>query len=92
MLFRSQLGEDCADISFVPFAMEEMTLIRRVPSACFAYARPVDSVPSHDNIRTFDISLCNEHGETLAEIKGLAMRALQRSEIKAALSAESEYK
>jgi polyketide synthase PksL len=81
-----------SDISYAPFALEELTLIRRVPSIFYAYARLVDSIQSSDLVKSFDIRLCNESGETLAEMKGLTMRALQSSEEGTVLSAENESK
>jgi acyl transferase domain-containing protein len=72
----AQLGAGSSGVSYAPYSLEALKIIHRVSSGCYAYARPVDSLPSGEQVRTFDISLCNDQGETLAEFKGLALRAV----------------
>jgi acyl transferase domain-containing protein len=63
--------------AYVPFALEELSIVRRVARACYAHAQAVPASRGHDDVRSFDIYLLNEQGDVLVTFKGLALKALQ---------------
>lgn len=64
---------------YVPLALEELSIVRRVARTCYVHAQLASTSRSHDDVRVFDICLINERGEVLVTFKGLALKALQRA-------------
>jgi acyl transferase domain-containing protein len=62
---------------YVPLALEELNIVRRVARTCYAHAQFAGAGRGHDDVRVFDIRLLNERGELLVAFNGLALKALQ---------------
>ncbi len=66
-----------ARTTYVPLALEELSIVRRVARTCYVHAQIAGAGRGHDDVRVFDIRLLNERGELLVTFKGLALKALQ---------------
>jgi acyl transferase domain-containing protein len=66
-----------ADTPFVPFALDELDLLRTVPQTCYAYAEAADSRPQ-SGVMKFNIRLLSERGDVLVKFKNLYVRPLAR--------------
>jgi polyketide synthase PksN len=69
-----------ARTTYVPLALEELSIVRRVARNCYVHAQVAGAGRGHDDVRVFDIRLLNERGELLVAFKGLALKALQHAD------------
>lgn len=66
---------------FLPFALDELVLLRPLTSVCYAYAQATGSKGgSQAGIRSFDIQILSESGYTLIELNGFCVRPLDQVE------------
>ncbi len=66
---------------YLPFALDEVEIVRPVPQRCYAYAEFADSrEQSNAGVRTFNIRLLSESGEVLIRFKNLLVRSLAEAE------------
>jgi hypothetical protein len=64
---------------FLPFAIDEIELIRPVTQSCYAYAERAGShAQNRGGVTKFNIRLVSENGEVLLKIKNLYVRPLAR--------------
>src|SRR6185436_10172124 len=62
---------------YLPFALDEVEIVRPVPQRCYAYAEFADSrEQTYAGVRTFNIRLLSESGEVLIRFKNLLVRSL----------------
>jgi polyketide synthase PksN len=62
---------------YVPFALDEVEIIRPVPRACYAYAERADAhAQKNEGVTKFNIRLLNENGDVLIKFKNLYVRPL----------------
>ncbi|MEA2491931.1 MAG: polyketide synthase PksN, partial [Acidobacteriota bacterium] len=65
---------------YLPFALDELEIIKPVAQSCWAYAERADAqTPSHGGVTKFNIRLLNERGEVLVKIKNLYVRPIART-------------
>ncbi|NOU17183.1 MAG: SDR family NAD(P)-dependent oxidoreductase [Bacteroidales bacterium] len=65
---------------YLPFAIDEVEIIRPMPQTCYAYVEFADSEKQvHADIMKFNIQLLNEGGDTLVRLKNFYVRALNKS-------------
>jgi polyketide synthase PksL len=61
----------------LPFALDEVDIIRPVPQTCYAYAECADSHTwNHAGVRKFNLRILNERGDVLIAFKNLYVRPL----------------
>jgi len=58
----------------VPFALDSVRILRRVPVECWAYART--SEDSLDGVQRLDIDICEGSGQVCVMLRGLALHPL----------------
>ena len=62
---------------YLPFAVDEIELIKSMPHTCYAYAEYPDAIGgNHAGIMTFNILLLSESGEVLVRFRNLYLRPL----------------
>ena len=67
--------------SRVPFALEELEIVRAIPQTCYAYVEAANPVSvEHKGVVKFHIQLLNHHGEVVARVKNLCVRPLMTAE------------
>jgi hypothetical protein len=62
---------------FVPFAVDEIEILKPVPHNCYAYAEQVGSQSADVGLK-FDVRLLNESGDVLMRFRNLHVRPLTR--------------
>lgn len=65
-----------SDDLFLPISYKRMSVYRRIPAKLYSHIRSRQQTPLRNEVETFDITLCDEQGEVLAEIEGFAMRRI----------------
>ncbi|WP_313916887.1 SDR family NAD(P)-dependent oxidoreductase, partial [Tahibacter sp.] len=60
----------------LPFALEELDVFRAIPADAVACCRLQPSVTS-DNLRKYDVDVCDSNGEICVRVRGFATRAMQ---------------
>ncbi len=67
-----------APAPYLPFALEEIDLIKPVVPTCYAYVERTD-LPTHHRpgVMTFNIRILNESGDVLIKMNNLCVRPLQ---------------
>ncbi len=71
-------GGDAAT-PYLPFALDEIDLVRPVAQTCYAYAERADvHVQNRGGVMKFNIRILNESGDVLIKIKNLYVRPLAR--------------
>jgi polyketide synthase PksN len=69
-------GSDSPSI-YLPFAIDELEIIRHLPQTCYAYVKPSDYEINRDSgVRKFDIKILNEKSEVLIKIKNFHVRTI----------------
>jgi acyl transferase domain-containing protein len=64
----------------LPFALDELEIIRPLAPLCWAYAERADTrTPNHAAVTKFNIRLLNARGEVLVRMKNLHVRPLART-------------
>jgi acyl transferase domain-containing protein len=59
----------------LPFALDEVDIVRPLPQTCYAYVEFADSrAGSHAGVRKFNIQILNESGDLLIAFKNLYVR------------------
>jgi polyketide synthase PksN len=61
----------------LPFAVDEVKCGESLPSRCYAHGR-VES--EEDGLRRYELKLLSDHGKVLAQLRGLSVRTLERSQ------------
>jgi hypothetical protein len=73
------VGDRAGRVPYVPFALDELEIIRPVPQTCYAYAERADGyTPGHAGVTKFNIRLLNESGDVLIRLRNLYVRPLAR--------------
>ncbi|WP_016742494.1 MULTISPECIES: SDR family NAD(P)-dependent oxidoreductase [Bacillales] len=62
----------------MPFAMEEMEIIRPCTSEMWAYVRYSDGSQAGNKVEKYDIDLCDDTGTICVRMKGFTSRVLER--------------
>jgi polyketide synthase PksL len=63
----------------LPFALDEIDILKPLPQTCYAYAEWADGRPLHaGGVMKFNIRLLSERGDTLIRINNLYVRPLAR--------------
>jgi acyl transferase domain-containing protein len=71
------VGSMSPSTPYLPFALDEMEIIRPVPATCYAYAECTDAQPQNlTGVMKFDIRLLNESGDVLIKFRNLYVRPL----------------
>jgi polyketide synthase PksL len=73
-------GEAESDTPYLPFALDEVEILRPVPRVCYAYAELAPSEHGRADIKRFNIQLLNESGEVLVRLNSFYVRALVSAE------------
>jgi polyketide synthase PksN len=64
---------------YLPFAVDEIEILRAVPRTCYAYAERADAhAQNHAGVTKFNIRLLSESGDVLVRITNLYVRPLAR--------------
>lgn len=72
------IGHTECTTAYLPFALDEITLIRPLTQTCYVYVQAADSDQnSAMGIKKFNISLLNERGELLMKLTNFYVRAIQ---------------
>jgi acyl transferase domain-containing protein len=73
------VGSLASPTPFLPFALDEIEIIRPVPQTCYAYVeRAGGQTQNHSGVSKFDIKLLSESGEVLIKFRNLYVRPLAR--------------
>ena len=68
-------GTKPADVPYLPFALDEVEIMRALPTTCYAYAEFSGSEEHvRAGIRKFDILLLSEAGDVVVKLKGFYVR------------------
>ncbi|MEO7323244.1 MAG: SDR family NAD(P)-dependent oxidoreductase [Dokdonella sp.] len=78
-----------ARTAYLPFALEELSIVRRVVRACYVHAQVVPVRRGQDELRVFDICLLNDQGEVLVMLKRLTLKALTHAHSSTSLTEAS---
>jgi len=71
------IGQVESGTPYLPFALDEVEIIRPITHTCYAYVEPVDSEEHHQvDFKKFNIQLLNERGDVLVRMKDFYVRAL----------------
>jgi acyl transferase domain-containing protein/NADP-dependent 3-hydroxy acid dehydrogenase YdfG len=63
--------------AYLPFALDEIEIIRPVPHTCYAYAeRSDETAPQNGGVTKFNVRILNESGDVLVRIRNLYVRPL----------------
>jgi acyl transferase domain-containing protein len=69
-----------AEIPHLPFALDEVDIVRAIHHDCYAYVELSDSEgPTRTDVKKFNIRLLNERGDVLVKLKNLYVRALGKA-------------
>ena len=75
------IGEVEPSTPYLPFAIDEIELIKTLVPTCYAYVEFSNSEKKTEkNIKKFNIKLLNEEGDVLLKLNGFYARALGKSE------------
>jgi polyketide synthase PksL len=73
----SLAGSVAPRTSYLPFALDEIEILKPLPQTCYAYAERADvNMQNHAGVTKFHIRLLNESGETLVKFRNLYVRPL----------------
>ncbi|HEX8617223.1 MAG TPA: polyketide synthase dehydratase domain-containing protein, partial [Thermoanaerobaculia bacterium] len=73
------VGSLASPTPFLPFALDEIEIIRPLPQTCYAYVeRAGGQMQNHSGVTKFDIRLLTESGEVLVKFRNLYVRPLAR--------------
>ena len=70
----SLVGSESPGTVWLPFALDELEILKAVPQTCYAYAERAGTNVQNQGIGKFNIRLLNESGETLVRFKNLYVR------------------
>ena len=87
------LGSMGSATPYLPFAVDEIEIIRPLPQTCYAYVEFADSEKQiQADVKKFNIKLLNEGGDVLVRLKNFYVRALGNPAIsKDVRSVELQY-
>jgi acyl transferase domain-containing protein/thioesterase domain-containing protein len=74
-LYLTEDYEHSGDL-FLPISYRRMRVYRPLPGKLFSHIRSRQQSPHRGEVETFDITLCDEQNQLLAEIEGFAMRRI----------------
>jgi len=72
--------------TFVPFGLDELAIVRRVPERCFVYLQPATDSYTGDDVRKLNMYVCDEAGMICVRLLGFTSRALKTTESSSRLS------
>ena len=62
---------------YIPFAIAEVEILRRLPPTCFVYVEKADAERrTHTDVRKFDLKIVNERGDVAVRIRDFCVRAI----------------
>ncbi|MDJ1631531.1 polyketide synthase dehydratase domain-containing protein [Bacillus velezensis] len=64
----------------LPFAMQEVEVFGPCPEHIWSYIRYTEGDKADDNVRKFDIDMCDDAGTVYVRMKGASVRALDTSQ------------
>jgi acyl transferase domain-containing protein len=68
---------------YLPFAIDEVELLRPLSQACHAWVEPAGAAKAEGSgLRKFDITLLNDGGDALVKLKGFYVRALAKAPVR----------
>lgn len=67
------------DTRFIPMAMDEVWVGKKLPSECYVYTRDLNRDKAHASVRKFDAWIATPDGDVVATIKGIGLRNLTAS-------------
>jgi acyl transferase domain-containing protein/acyl carrier protein len=67
--------------AFVPFALQKLILMDQNSDIKWAYIRSINAGNSRNNLRKFDIDLCNNTGKVCIQMKGLALKKFEKTAV-----------
>lgn len=74
-------GEKEMEGPYLPFALDELEIIRPVPQACYAHVQRADAAGQvNSEIRKFNIELLSEGGDVLIRMKNFYARPLVKTQ------------
>ncbi|MBA2648593.1 MAG: SDR family NAD(P)-dependent oxidoreductase [Legionella sp.] len=65
-------------IQLLPFSLDSFKLYDKIPQTCLVYARRIKHV-NKENIESYDMFICHESGEIVAEFKEFVKRGYMKS-------------
>jgi polyketide synthase PksL len=68
------VGNRDATTVHLPFALDEIELLRPVPRSCYAYVERADAQQSHGGVARFNIRILSESGDVLVRMNNLYVR------------------
>jgi len=73
------IGATDSSTAYLPFALDEVAMVRPLTQECYAYVQTVDyEKNSASGIKKFNIQLLNERGELLMKLTNFYVRALEQ--------------
>ncbi len=73
------IGKVEPSTAYLPFAIDEIQIIRQLPQVCYAYAEfSISDTETEKDIKKFNVLLLNEDGDVFLRIKNFYARALGR--------------
>ena len=73
------LGAADPEMPYLPFAIDEVAIMRPLPQICYAYAEYADpGDQAQKDVKKFNIQLLNEDGVVLIQLKNFYARALEK--------------
>ncbi|NVO12146.1 MAG: SDR family NAD(P)-dependent oxidoreductase [Bacteroidales bacterium] len=77
------IGSVGSGTPYLPFAIDEIEIIRSLPQTCYAYVEFADSEKQiRTDIKKFNIQLLNEEGSVLIKLKNFYARAFDKTQAK----------
>ena len=72
------IGSVESDTPHLPFAIDEIEILRPIPQTCYVHAEFTDSERRMTGVKKFNIQLLNEEGDILVKIKNFYARAFDK--------------
>ncbi|MES2824532.1 MAG: SDR family NAD(P)-dependent oxidoreductase [Pseudomonadota bacterium] len=70
------IGRVESEVPYLPFALDEVDIIRPISEVCYAYVEFADPEQKMQaDIKKFNIQILNEHGDVLVKLKNFYVRA-----------------
>ena len=64
---------------YLPFSLKEIEIIKATEETCYVYIKRIKT--NGDEIKKYDIDICNEHGEILVRIKEFVAKKIDLSQL-----------
>jgi polyketide synthase PksM len=72
---------------YIPIGMDELEVLAPIPAECLIYSRPRPANARNEEMKKFDVDICQFDGLVVVRLKGFSIRALKEAAVSVAPAA-----